>query len=259
MWSYSYGSSVKPTMLPVMWPAALRYRPNKEQYDLPWHWLLALEFVTLWRHQLETRYWPFVRGIHRSPVNSPHKGNEAQLWCFLWSSPEQSSKQSRHWWFETPSRLLWRHCAEANYYDVSQGHDSAITWLPNVSGTISWHKDKNNLENHTPNFQFHFQFASPCLRFTTYNYPVRCHKIVIHGSLQCPTHAGLLVHALRITKSAPTINICLAWRRVPATHAGSSEENGLVVRVNNGPRERGTYHWKPRVVIMPILSSLVAA
>ena len=31
------------------------------------------------------RYWPFVRGIHRSPVNSPHKG---QLWCFLWSAPE---------------------------------------------------------------------------------------------------------------------------------------------------------------------------
>ena len=28
-----------------------------------------------WRHQLEyfPRYWPFVRGIHRSPVNSPHK------------------------------------------------------------------------------------------------------------------------------------------------------------------------------------------
>ena len=29
-----------------------------------------------WRHQMENcpRYWPFVRGIHRSPVNSPHKG-----------------------------------------------------------------------------------------------------------------------------------------------------------------------------------------
>ena len=26
----------------------------------------------LWRHQ--TRYWPFVRGIHRWPVISPHKG-----------------------------------------------------------------------------------------------------------------------------------------------------------------------------------------
>ena len=26
-----------------------------------------------WRHQI-LRYWPFVRGIHRFPVNSPHKG-----------------------------------------------------------------------------------------------------------------------------------------------------------------------------------------
>ena len=32
--------------------------------------------LSWWRHQMETfpRYWPFVRGIHRSPVNSPHKG-----------------------------------------------------------------------------------------------------------------------------------------------------------------------------------------
>ena len=29
-----------------------------------------------WRHQMETfpRYWPCVREIHRSPANSPHKG-----------------------------------------------------------------------------------------------------------------------------------------------------------------------------------------
>ena len=29
-----------------------------------------------WRHQMKTfpRYWPFVWGIHRSPMNSPHKG-----------------------------------------------------------------------------------------------------------------------------------------------------------------------------------------
>ena len=29
-----------------------------------------------WRHQMETfpRYWPIVRGIHRSQVNSPHRG-----------------------------------------------------------------------------------------------------------------------------------------------------------------------------------------
>ena len=28
--------------------------------------------VIKWKHS--PRYWPFVRGIHRSPVNSPHKG-----------------------------------------------------------------------------------------------------------------------------------------------------------------------------------------
>ena len=32
--------------------------------------------ITWWRHQMETFpiYWPLVRGIHRSPVDSPHKG-----------------------------------------------------------------------------------------------------------------------------------------------------------------------------------------
>ena len=42
--------------------------------------------VIKWKHF--PRYWPFVRGIHRSPVNCPHKGNDAELWCFLWSAPE---------------------------------------------------------------------------------------------------------------------------------------------------------------------------
>ena len=31
-----------------------------------------------------------VRGIHRSPVNSPHKGQWHGVWCFLWSAPEQT-------------------------------------------------------------------------------------------------------------------------------------------------------------------------
>ena len=31
---------------------------------------------TWWHHEMENfpRYWPFVQGIHWSPVNSPHKG-----------------------------------------------------------------------------------------------------------------------------------------------------------------------------------------
>ena len=33
---------------------------------------IAHDDVIKWKHF--PRYWPFVRGIHRSPVNSPHKG-----------------------------------------------------------------------------------------------------------------------------------------------------------------------------------------
>ena len=33
------------------------------------------------------RYWPFVRRIHQSPVNSPHKGQWRGALMFLWSSP----------------------------------------------------------------------------------------------------------------------------------------------------------------------------
>ena len=41
-----------------------------------------------WRHQMETfsHYWPFVRGIHRSPVNSPHNGQWrwALMFCLIY-------------------------------------------------------------------------------------------------------------------------------------------------------------------------------
>ena len=41
--------------------------------------------VIKWKHF--PCYWPFVRGIHRSPVNSHTKASDAELWCFLWSAP----------------------------------------------------------------------------------------------------------------------------------------------------------------------------
>ena len=34
--------------------------------------LMVHDDVIKWKHFL--RYWPFVQGIHQSPVNSPHKG-----------------------------------------------------------------------------------------------------------------------------------------------------------------------------------------
>ena len=39
--------------------------------DTPQKWVVH-DDVIKWKYF--PRYWPFVRGIHRSPVNSPHKG-----------------------------------------------------------------------------------------------------------------------------------------------------------------------------------------
>ena len=58
------------------------------------------------------RYWPFVRGIHRSQVNSPHKDQwrGALIFSLICAWINVFSKQSWGWWFEMPSRPLWRHC-----------------------------------------------------------------------------------------------------------------------------------------------------
>ena len=43
-----------------------------ELADIIDEWRSSHDDVIKWKHF--PRYWPFVRGIHRSPVNSPHKG-----------------------------------------------------------------------------------------------------------------------------------------------------------------------------------------
>ena len=70
-------------------------------------------FAPWWRHQMENfpRHWPFVRGIHRSPVNSTHKSQwRGALMFFYLRLNKRLSKQSWGWWFKTPSSSLWRHC-----------------------------------------------------------------------------------------------------------------------------------------------------
>ena len=62
------------------------------------------------------RYWTFVRGIHRSPVNSPHKDQwRGALMFSLICLNRRLSKQWWGWWLETPSRQLWRHCNGKKY------------------------------------------------------------------------------------------------------------------------------------------------
>ena len=66
--------------------------------------------VIKWKHF--PRNWPFVRGIHRTPVNSPHtKAGDAEFDVFFdLRLNKQMNTQSWGWWFETLPHPLWRHC-----------------------------------------------------------------------------------------------------------------------------------------------------
>ena len=71
--------------------------------------------VIKWKHF--PRNWPFVRGIHRSLVNSPHK--------VQWRGALMS-KQSWGWGFETPSRSLWRHRNVSDGLSIFSSWDSPV-------------------------------------------------------------------------------------------------------------------------------------
>ena len=58
--------------------------------------------VIKWKHF--PRYWPFVRGIHRSPANSPHKGQWRRalmfslicVWMNCWVNSREAGDLRRH-------------------------------------------------------------------------------------------------------------------------------------------------------------------
>ena len=67
-----------------------------------WSCLPTHDDVFKWKHF--PRYWPFVWGIHRSPVNSPHKGRWRRAlmfslicaWINGWESYHEASDLRRH-------------------------------------------------------------------------------------------------------------------------------------------------------------------
>ena len=58
-----------------------------------------------------------------SPVDSPKRASDADLWCFLWSAPELLSKHQDAGDSRKPLHPSWRHCIDKIY-----PHDDVITW-----------------------------------------------------------------------------------------------------------------------------------
>ena len=80
-------------------------------------WRCKHDDVTKWKHF--AYHWPLRGGIHRWPVDSPHKASDVELLCFL-CAPDQTVEQT----VEAPVILsaimsMWRHYNEIVHW---QGH-----------------------------------------------------------------------------------------------------------------------------------------
>ena len=70
---YNLKKAMFNSVLRVVWLAKGRqFTKEVFTYKITYCELFGFHDVIKWKYY--TRYWPFVRGIHRSPVNSPHKG-----------------------------------------------------------------------------------------------------------------------------------------------------------------------------------------
>ena len=79
--------------------------------------------VIIWKHF--PRYWPFVRGIHRSLVDYLSKPVTQSFHVFF--DLRLNKRLREHsWprWFETPSHSLWRHCYMLIFIPITSNHTS---------------------------------------------------------------------------------------------------------------------------------------
>ena len=114
--------------------------------------------VIKWKHF--PRYWPFVRGIHRSPVNSPHKGQWRGALMFtlicVWTNGCVNNRETGD---------LRRYCA---YYGVTVMHRLKFSLTPYcvICSAIKWKYARWIVQR---NHRFQFQSIRYLENSSTYN------------------------------------------------------------------------------------------
>ena len=96
----------------------------------------AIFDLTSSNRNIFSRYRSFARGINRSPVNSPHKGQWRRAFDVFFDL-HLNKRLIKHWWgwwFETSSHPLWRHCNVFWYTDstVLLWRDHLFFFLHNI-------------------------------------------------------------------------------------------------------------------------------
>ena len=101
-------------------------------------------FSSWWRHQMETFSTLLAICAGNSPVTGKFPAQRPVTWSFDVFFDQRLykrlSKQSWAWWFETPSRPLWRHC------------NDTLLWIqPRITKTFGltsiWHQSARGIYN----------------------------------------------------------------------------------------------------------------
>ena len=75
---------------------------------------VGMRHISCWRNQMETFSALLTLSVGKSPVSGEFPSQRPVTRSFDVSFYLCLCKQSWSWWFETPSRSLWRHCNISN-------------------------------------------------------------------------------------------------------------------------------------------------
>ena len=109
-----------------------------------WTYLITISHdgVIKWKHF--PRYWPFVRRIHRSPVNSPHtKASDAELCCISLIGAWISG-----WVNNCKAVDLRRHRAHYNVIVMPHNVTTAVQGQKLSATSQGRHHESDRLSNH---------------------------------------------------------------------------------------------------------------
>ena len=122
--------------------ACNRQNPGYLRLLLPMPWRQH-DDVIKWKHF--PRYWPFVRGIHRSPVNFPHKGQWRGalmfslicVWINGWVNNRETGDLRRYRAHYNVTVMVWRGFSQPKYWKKSisssdmcaQNPTECIRWI----------------------------------------------------------------------------------------------------------------------------------
>ena len=147
------------------------YHRDKDAFSWCWKFLdaVSMNIMTSSIGNIFPRYWPFVRGIHRSKVNSPHKGQwrEALMfsliraWINGWVNNREACDLRRHRIHYDIIVMIYNFTkTHPCFYDIyiyiyiyisSVQFASDISWRPSIidAGPSSnfWHKHCRSMNN----------------------------------------------------------------------------------------------------------------